>query len=151
MRFIVDCMLGKLARKLRMLGYDTLYYSHIEDSLIVWISKQENRILLTRDRSLAEKYNFCKIILLASQKIDLQIKELKKYLPELSPVHSFSRCINCNCLLIPKNKNDVKNIVFPYVFATQTVFAFCPDCQKIYWNATHVKNMEEELKRWFLN
>ncbi|MBI5207722.1 MAG: Mut7-C RNAse domain-containing protein [Candidatus Firestonebacteria bacterium] len=150
MRFVVDCMLGKLARILRMLGYDTLYFKNIEDAELAWISRNENRILITRDTILQRRFNTFCTILLQSQQIDNEIKELKQFLPEISCAQSFSRCIECNNLLIKLIKNKLENNVPPYVFSTHDDFAYCKNCGKIYWKGTHVENMKKRFKSWCL-
>ncbi len=148
MKFICDDNLGKLAKWLRTLGYDTLFYLDIEDTELVSRALKEKRIILSRDTELrrfksAEKNLF----LLAS---NLPLEQVKQVLREfnLTPEkkYLFTRCLVCNQVLVPVPKKEVENKVPPFVFKTQENFVYCPSCDKLYWAGTHVKNLKKEIK-----
>jgi len=135
-------MLGRLARELRLLGYDTLYAAAgMEDAAIAHQAHAEGRILLTRDRELLRRRHLDGI-LITSDQVHEQIAQLTAagLLPQPRP---FTRCRECNTLLQPAGKEEVAGQVPPYVYATQTSFARCPTCQRIYWRGTHWHRMQQ--------
>jgi len=160
MKFIADSMLGRLARWLRLLGQDTLYYPHIEDRLLLRIAREEDRILLTRDTRLI-KFRGLKNYLLLSENDTFD--QLKKVLISfnLHPFDSgrdgvnrrdrfqtclYSRCSLCNSILEKVKKEQAKDHVPEYVYLTIKIFKKCPKCSKFYWEGTHRERMRKKLK-----
>ena len=139
--------MGKLAKWLRTLGYDTLFSQDIEDTELVSTALKEERIILSRDQELkrfksAEKNLF----LLSSNQPLEQLKEvLKKFNLKSDEKNHFTRCIVCNTLLVPVTKKEVENKVPPFVFKTQEKFFYCSKCDKLYWAGTHVKNLKKKI------
>ncbi len=140
-------MLGSLAKWLRIMGYDTLYFRSIDDSELVRIAIQEQRIILTRDTGLAKTKKTSQIILIHSNYTSEQLKEVLLFikkksfkLPELPP-----RCISCNGKLILANKESALNNVPDYVFLKQKNFLECLDCGKVFWQGSHKKNIDETI------
>lgn len=145
-RFIVDDMLGKLAVRLRILGFDTTYYHDTADSLLLRKSKEEKRILLTRDLSLT-KTRGANALFISNRKLKDQIKEvIEKYKLKITPQNIFSRCSVCNEPLENISKEKVKDKVPPVVYKLFKEFAYCPKCDKYYWKGTHYEKIIEELK-----
>ena len=145
-RFIVDDMLGKLAVRLRMLGFDTSFYHDTADSFLLRKSKEEDRILLTRDSSLI-KVRGANAFFIPSKKLKDQIRQvIEKYNLKVSPSNMFSRCSVCNEPLKDLPKEEVKGKVPPVVFKLFKEFAYCPKCDKYYWKGTHYEKIIEELK-----
>jgi uncharacterized protein with PIN domain/tRNA(Ser,Leu) C12 N-acetylase TAN1 len=145
-RFIVDDMLGKLAVRLRMLGFDTSFYRDTADSFLLRKSKEENRILLTRDTGLT-KVRGANAFFISSKKLKDQIREvIEKYDLKISPPNMFSRCSVCNEPLEDLPKEKVKGKVPPVVFKLFKEFAYCPKCDKYYWKGTHYEKIIEELR-----
>ncbi len=144
MKFIVDHMLGKLAKYLRFLGYDTYYPSgKMSDEEIMEIARKEGRILLTRDRELARRSNG---IYVESDNYEEQLKfVIKKF--KLNDRDMLSRCSICNTPLIKVEKEKVKDKIPPYVYEHTNEFYLCPTCGRVYWYGTHTKKIEEKLKR----
>lgn len=144
MNFIADNMLGKLAKYLRLMGYDT-YYSNksLSDDEILEIAKKENRILITRDRGLALRYE--KSYLLNSTDSIDQLKEIAKAF-HLNTKRMMTRCSICNVELVKTNKEHVKGKVPEKVYGSFDEFYFCPSCGRYYWFGTHAKNIESTLK-----
>jgi uncharacterized protein with PIN domain len=146
-RFILDCMLGKLAKWLRIMGYDTLYYSDISDVDLLRTAEKEERVLLTRDTRIGERKNSATIVLVYANEPEEQLKEvISRFQLNLSPERVFSRCLVCNTPISLVEKEDVADRVPPYVFKTQQRFAYCPTCNRVYWRGTHIKRVFARLR-----
>lgn len=139
MRFIVDSMLGKLAKWLRILGWDTLYYNKLEKGGMIKIAQAENRIILTRDTKLLARRDLNKLVFIKDNNYGLQLREV---LDELSlTIDSnklLSRCLLCNKLLEKIPLEEVEGKVPEYVWQHNRKYSFCSLCKKIYWRGTHV-------------
>ncbi len=145
--FLVDAMLGKLAKKLRLLGYDSFYSSNMEDDKIIQLAKNENRILVTKDIPLVQKAKQQEILAVQITKDDeieqfLQINE-KASLGKCTVSGGSSRCPVCNGELQYTEKNDVFEKVPTGVFENMNDFWKCTKCEKIYWEGTHIKNLQQ--------
>lgn len=148
MKFIVDDMLGKLAARLRMLGFDATYYQKVEDSLLLRKSKEEGRILLTRDTNLV-KVRGAQVWLVTTTKLIDQLREIiQKYKLKIDPNQLFSRCSVCNEPLVDISKEETKDKVPPLVYKLFNEFSYCPGCNKYYWKGTHYEKIVEELKEF---
>ncbi|MDY6833188.1 MAG: Mut7-C RNAse domain-containing protein [Chloroflexota bacterium] len=150
-KFIADCNVGKLARLLRMMGYDTLFFRHIEDCDLVDIALEEHRIILTRDTQIALRRvvvsGQLKAILLDSDDHKEQLHQLLKLMGLKCDKTPFTRCLECNDSLVPKSKDEVSHLVPLYVLHTQTNYMQCPSCDRVYWRGTHWRNMIEDLQK----
>jgi hypothetical protein len=147
-RFIADCMLGTLAKRLRIFGYDTLYYTKIEDGKLVEIADEQERIILTRDIKLTERKLAKLFIVISSDILDDQVNQIEETCGIL--LHgkpTLSRCLVCNAELEKAGKKDVIGKVPPFVFLRHRKFTYCLECNKYYWPGTHYKNAETKLKR----
>ncbi|NOZ12465.1 MAG: hypothetical protein GXO69_02310 [Acidobacteria bacterium] len=142
-RFAVDIMLGKLAKWLRLMGFDTFYSNSAGDSFLTALATGEKRILLTRDRPLAAKMGnsayFVHNILLPGQLAEIRAA-FHLYL-----FHPRTRCSICNGILLSISKSEVAKKVPPYVFQTQKNFLQCSRCGKIYWNGTHIQHIKKTI------
>ena len=147
MIFIVDAMLGNLAKKLRLLGFDSLYSSSIEDEELIRIAREKNRVIVTKDAQLSEKARKAKIttILVSGEdEIDQICKINEKInLGKFVVNGSTSRCPVCNGKLNAIGKKDVETKVPRGVFEHIDNFWICEKCQKIYWEGTHIKNLQK--------
>jgi len=152
-KFLVDRMLGRLVKWLRILGYDTTYPSFENDLSLILIARQENRILLTRDTNLIKRRNICDFLFIKSNKWEEQLLEVIKGMKLEIDFDSkiFSRCSLCNSPTKGIDKKEVKARVPPYVFLTQDKFVYCPSCKKYYWKGTHWQRMAEKIKKIPLN
>lgn len=146
-KFISDVMLGSLSKWLRILGFDTLYFKDIDDNELIKISKQEQRILLTRDTRLIRRKMIDKYILVSSDDVLEQVKEVLKTLSMSSTLECFSRCAKCNGELFIVNKESVANNVPEYVFLNFDSFFKCRGCGKVYWEGSHIKSMNNKVKK----
>lgn len=147
MKFILTKELGRLAKWLRILGHDTVYFNQENLSSLIIRALSSERIILTRNHRLAAENRGIKIIVVEKEKIKEQIAEVLKEL-KISPHPSqmFTRCIMCNELLMEIKKEKVKNRVPEYVFETQGSFITCPKCNRIYWEGTHWGNVTKTLE-----
>lgn len=145
--FLVDAMLGKLAKKMRLLGYDSVYFSDIEDDELIGIAKKENRILITKDVELARKsvkQEIDTIQITKSNEIEqfLEIND-KVNLGKFNIEGSSSRCPVCNGALKKTEKKLVQENVPKGVYENTEEFWKCENCKKIYWEGTHIRNLQE--------
>jgi uncharacterized protein with PIN domain len=145
--FIVDAMLGNLAKKLRILGYDSKYFSSIEDDKIILIAKNEKRIILTKDEQLtkiAEKQNVSFVLIRGNdeseQIIQINVKfKLNKFVIDTNN----SRCIACNGKLEAVEKFQVIGKIPEGVLEREEKFWMCDSCKKVYWEGTHFEKLQE--------
>ncbi|MBN1370217.1 MAG: Mut7-C RNAse domain-containing protein [Dehalococcoidaceae bacterium] len=151
-KFVVDANAGKLVGWLRLMGYDTRFFSAGPDRELIRTALEDRRILLTRDTLLAErklvKNGTVGTVILTSDAAEEQIKQVFAELglkPDFAP---FSRCLACNGKLEPVEAATVKGLVPPYVFKTRSIFSRCPDCERIYWQGTHWEAMNARLRQW---
>jgi len=146
---IVDGMLGKLAKWLRLLGFDVYYDPYINDEELLRITKEKKGILLTCDEELSYKAykNEVKVLLLKKgEKVSL-LKEVLKYLNvDLKQLNIGSRCMLCNSLLIKVDKENVKDLYQKVLERNSEIF-YCEKCKKYYWHGSHWKNIEKDLKK----
>ena len=146
MKFILTKELGRLAKWLRILGFDTSYYNQDKLSSLIIQALRDERIILTRNQRLPQARGL-KIVLIKNEKIKKQVEEVLKTLKiVLEPEMMFSRCILCNAKLADIAKDKVKDKVPEYVFKTQEDFVTCPKCQRIYWQGTHWGNVQKTLE-----
>ena len=138
-------MVGTLAKWLRILGYDTCFDPELDDNHLVRLARAEDRVLLTRDRALAERPGL-KSVLLTSEDLETQIGQVLADLC-LEPERSFSRCPVCNGQLTEMTREEARERVPAYVARTQESFMACPTCQRVYWRGTHWQQMDEQLDR----
>ena len=137
-RFVADAMLGRLAKSLRMLGYDVVYRRDIEDRDIRLIAVRDGRAILTRDRQIAATSLPVEVVLIDCDDPREQLRRLVADRGLATDEGLFTRCLICNCPVEGVDRNDVAGAVPSYVLATQDRFVRCPNCGRIYWPATHV-------------
>lgn len=149
--FIVDSNAGKLAKWLRMMGYDTLFFSDIDDGRLVDIALKEGRVVLTRDTQIARRRPVAngqlKVILTRSDDPKEQLRQVVADLGLDCHLKPFTRCLECNQRLVPRTKEEVSDIVPPYVYRTQKQYMQCPSCLRVYWQGTHWQRMKKALER----
>ncbi len=136
-RFIADVMLGRLAKWLRIAGYDVLYDNKITDDNLIAQALDDDRIILTRDARMVQRRRVKKYIFIESDYLADQLRQVMRYLRANSLPAPFSRCLLCNVRLQPVEKREVAGKVPPYVFDTQEHFKRCSSCGRIYWAGTH--------------
>jgi len=152
LKFIVDHNVGKLAKWLRMMGYDTLFFNSSDDSGMVATALAEGRVILTRDRQIMKRRvvtsGQLKAILIQSERPELQIRQIIDTLGLDCQFRPFTICLECNQPLVERSKQQVKDLVPPYVFRTQDQYMECPACHRIYWRGTHWQAMTKKLEKF---
>lgn len=143
MKFIADHMLGSLARWLRFFGFDTLYPDVQPDSELITLAKNENRVLLTRDKDLAQTKG-ADALYIRSVDLDEQLIQVISAF-DLRITEAFSRCALCNSTLIKVEKKSVVGKVPEKVFTRQDEYWLCQKCHKYYWQGTHFKGIKEKI------
>lgn len=146
MMFIVDCMLGKLAKWLKILGFDALFFSKIEDDELLSLAKEEGRILLTKDTGLIQQAKDVQTLFLESEEWQDQIRQVIEHFNLREKAAPHTRCIDCNEVLKNLPKKNAKNLVSAFVFDKADSFALCPDCGRVFWRGTHFRNMEGKIR-----
>ena len=149
MKFMADVMLGRLAKWLRILGYDTAYIRNIRDTELIRLSLAECRMVLTRDTRLIKKKGVKNYLFITDDHFVAQLKQVVSELHIPYSKNTFSRCIICNEHLLSFSKDAACNIVPEYVCKTEDIFGRCPECHRIYWKGTHYKEMERILRELF--
>lgn len=150
-KFIVDINVGKLAKWLRMIGYDTLLFDDQDDKYLIHIAMTEERIIITRDTQMLKRRVIVngniKALLITNDNPLGQIHQVIKDLGLNPSFDPFSLCLECNQPLVKINKEDIKDRVPPYVYSTQSQFVECNTCHRIYWQGTHWQAMIKKLKK----
>jgi uncharacterized protein with PIN domain len=149
LRFAADVMLGRLAKWLRVLGQDVIYGRHLSGAGLIRVARQENRIILTRDRRLRLKQPQDSIFI-ESDDYREQLRQVVSTFHLIPGDDILKRCLICNSSLQRRSKASVKQGVPEYVFLTQEHFFWCASCRRIYWPATHRQKMLQELKNLHL-
>ena len=148
MKFLCDRMLGTLAKWLRIYGFDTYYASSdMDDKKLIEISKNEDRVFITRDKTLvfdARRENV-KVIQISETDIGKQLKQILKN-TKVDKKFFLSRCLICNSLVEEIKKKDVENKVPEKVFENNDEFWYCSKCDKIYWKGSHYDKMISTFK-----
>jgi uncharacterized protein with PIN domain len=149
-KFIVDSNAGKLARWLRVMGYDALFFNNIDDAELIDIALKEGRVVLTKDTQIMRRRvvtnGQLKIVLIQNDDPKEQLRQVVEELKLDCRLKQFTRCLECNQSLVPRSKEEVKELVPPYVFRHQTQYMQCPVCLRIYWRGTHWQRMKRELE-----
>jgi len=147
MLFFVDAMLGNIAKKLRLLGFDSEYVSDIDDYKLIEKAKNENRTIISRDRNLidrAKKNEISSIYITTENEIEQFQEILKNTHLQLDEISGDSaRCTKCNSPTSQINKLEIRNKIPQGVLEYHDKFWKCDRCDQIYWEGTHIKNLQE--------
>ena len=146
-RFLVDRMLGRLAKWLRILGYDSAYLPQLSPQGLMREGRRQGRIILTRDTRFLRQKNAPPFVFIRDDRFRDQLRQVLRDC-QLDPLsHILTRCSDCNCPLEEISKEQVQDRVPEYVWQTQNTFYHCPQCHRIYWGATHKEHILDELRR----
>jgi uncharacterized protein with PIN domain len=145
-RFFADAMLGRLARWLRILGYDTRYEAHVDDAALVRGALRENRVILTRDRGLPEEFRVRSLVLVESERPQDQLRELVTRFQLDTEGRLFTRCSRCNAALESVSRQQIAERVPQRVFRDHDRFKRCPGCERIYWEGSHVDRIRQAIR-----
>ena len=142
-RFILDVHLGKLAKYLRLLGFDTLYRNDYDDPEIIKIALAEHRIILTRDIGILKVKVVTHGYFIRSQKPRLQLTEVLKHFDLQGEIKPFSRCVKCNGRLSQVDKKSILNQLEPLTKKYYTTFFRCTVCHQIFWEGSHFARVKK--------
>ncbi len=146
-KFICDDNLGKLARYLRILGFDTHFDENIDDNRLLRIAASEERYLLTRDHKLLSRSIPHGILILENDDpLDQLPTVIRKLNLKIDSELLFNRCSRCNALCHTVDKSTISEEVFPFILKTQEIIKQCPACQRYYWRGSHYKALLKRLK-----
>ena len=145
-RFMVDAMLGGLARWLRIMGFDTAYDPAIADEDLVRRGVGEGRQILTRDRRLPEEWRVAQCTILEGDTVEERVREVVEDFGLRDRIRLFSRCTLCNTPLRDISVEEARGQVPERVAAHHDRFARCPECQRIYWEGSHTERMRSRLR-----
>lgn len=145
-KLLADSMLGRLAKWLRLLGYDTAYVRAIPDEALLGLARAEGRTILTRDQRLARRRGL-RALYVQSDDLPQQVRQVVRDL-RLRTTGRAPRCPVCNRELISVAKRSIRERVPAYVYRTQREFSRCPQCERIYWAGTHWQRIRDQLRAW---
>jgi uncharacterized protein len=154
-KFAADAMLGRLARWLRMLGFDTSHDATLADAALVRLANDEGRILLTRDRHLLRELRPAHALEVRKDAPLEQLQDLVAALALPSPTALFTRCLLCNTALSPPlAEAQTQQLLPPGVRGIPGPVRRCPTCGRVYWHGSHVRRMrialEQALPGWLI-
>jgi len=144
--FILDAHLGKLAKYLRMLGFDSLYRNDFGDNEIIELAARERRIILTRDKLLLRSSRVTHGYYIRATEKHEQLREVVQKFDLYSQFKSFSRCMTCNAELVPGSKEEIMELVGQDILDLYDEFFYCPACRKVFWKGSHFKRMESYIR-----
>jgi hypothetical protein len=144
--FFVDAMLGNIARKLRLSGYDSQYFADVDDDKLIDNAKKENRIVVSSDEELikkTKKLGMKSIYVTKKEEIEQFFEIITSInLKRIQINGSVARCPKCNSLTELVDKNSVKEKISQGVIKLNDKFWRCKNCNQIYWEGTHIKNLQ---------
>lgn len=140
-KFVADVHLGRLARYLRMMGFDVLYKNNFTDDEIVRLSLRDKRAILTKDRGILKRNEVTHGYWIRSTKIKQQVMEVVTRFDLQNEIKYFSRCIECNELLKTISKDKIINELPVKIAKSHSEFFKCSSCNKLFWKGTHYQNM----------
>src|SRR5262245_2056453 len=146
-RFVLDVHLGKLARYLRLMGFDSLYRNDFSDEQLTSLSSAESRILLTRDRGFLKRnvvtHGYC----VRDTQPKRQLSEVLQRFDLFGSIHPFERCLRCNGPLEEIEKEKIQDRLLPGTRQHFEEFRICPICYQIYWRGSHRERMEQFIQQ----
>ena len=149
MRFAVDKMLGRLAKWLRILGYDTVFDPYAPSGVIIKQAVEEKRIFLTRDMKFAKNPDLAEFFIVRSEHYREQLREVVGHYHLDIYARLFTRCTVCNEEILSVEKDAVKDSLPEKSALNFDKFYQCPKCKRVYWGGTHTQNTKRRLKEIF--
>lgn len=140
-RFVCDVHLGRLCKYLRMLGWDTLYSNRYHPDELAAISRNEKRILLTRNYRLTKRSELTHAYCIRSANPREQLSELISKLQLSGCAKPLTRCLNCNQLIVPVDRHEISDRLQERTATYYNEFYFCRACDQVYWKGSHYENM----------
>lgn len=146
-KFVVDVHLGKLARLLRLLGFDAAYRNDLTDAEIIRISRAENRIILTCDLGILKHNRVSHGYFIRSALPEGQLQAVLNRFDLYAQIQPFQRCLECNGIIEAVAKSEILGKVPPRIEQEFDKFHRCQNCRKIYWHGSHYRQMQEKIDR----
>jgi uncharacterized protein with PIN domain len=146
-RFAADAMLGRLARWLRVLGWDTFYDIAVADPVLVRLAREEARVLLTRDRHLLRELRPALSFEVRQDDPLQQLRDLVQGLQLAAPRELFTRCLLCNAALETMDPAEARPLLPEGVRELPRPVRRCPMCGRLYWEGSHVRRMRAAIER----
>jgi uncharacterized protein len=148
-KFIVDANVGKLARWLRMMGFDTLFFNGPDDGMMVKMALAQDRHIITRDSEFMKRRAITsgrvQATLVSGDISELQMRTVISELRLWDKIQPFTRCLECNAMLNEMDRSEAADLVPERVYEIQDQYMACPSCRRIYWRGTHWKAMNNKL------
>jgi hypothetical protein len=141
--FILDVHLGRLAKYLRAMGFDTLYRNNYSDNEIVEISNRDKRIILTRDKGLLMRNAVQRGYWVRNTRVKDQVLEIIRKFDLFQMITPFKRCMECNGLIEPVTKESIIHLIQPRTKKYYNKFFQCTGCRKVYWQGSHYGRMNQ--------
>jgi uncharacterized protein len=142
-RFVLDVHLGKLARLLRLLGFDTVFDADLSEKELVTIAVNRNRILLSRGVNILKHKTIVHGYWLRSQQPETQLQEVIRYYSLAGEFQIFTRCMVCNGAIVPVAKGKVQDQLPPKTRLYFHEFYQCQHCRRVYWKGSHYERMQQ--------
>jgi hypothetical protein len=143
-RFVVDVNVGRVARKLRLLGFDAAYHHTWDDDSIAELAAEEGRIVLSKDIALLKRRIIVWARYLRAEDPAQQLLEVLSVFGLRGPFPTLTRCLDCNAELEEVNKEAILHLLEPKTKKYYHSFSRCPSCGKIYWAGSH----QERIMQW---
>jgi len=140
--FIADANLGRLARYIRLLGFDCLYCNDYADEVVATIASEQQRIVLTRDRVLLQRKIITYGYFVRSDIPKIQIKEVLKKFDLFDLIRPLTRCTCCNGKLLETHKKEIEHRLQPLTRKHYDKFLVCSACEQIYWQGSHCTRVQ---------
>ena len=142
-------MLGRLAKWLRVLGYDTLYYRGPEVEHLLEMARRGERVLLTRNTSINTTAGGPEMLLIVNDHWDAQLRQVLQHFHLPEPQRAFTRCVSCNAPLRPLGRAEAKQQVPEHIYHAHRTFRVCPLCERVYWQGSHQRRMQGMIHSLF--
>lgn len=146
-RFLADEHLGKLARLLRLLGFDTLYEPSLSQPDMAAVSHGQKRIIITRHAAVLKRSDVTRGCLVRSALPEKQVEEIMAKFHLAGSVRPFTRCMSCNGILVQRNKQDIAHGLQPGTRKHYDHFLQCEVCGKLYWKGSHYTRLASFVEK----
>lgn len=146
LKFVADNHLGRLARTMRLFGFDTVHNKDFTSQQLIEISQTGGRVLLTRNRRLLERGELTRAVFVEEGEVEAQLRRLFQRLDLYRDARPFSRCTCCNAVVSPVSKEAIVHRLPAKVKAKKKTFFFCGSCNRVYWKGTHFERMERFVR-----
>ena len=148
-KFVADAMLGRLAKWLRVLGFDTVYYRGTETPTLLDIALRQGRVLLTRNTGIAPRAGGVEVLFIGDDHWPQQLRQVLEHFQVPEPPQPFTRCVNCNTPLLPLDRAEAKERVPEHIYHVHRSFNVCPQCKRAFWRGSHQQRMRGVIESLF--